>query len=338
MSISFGIGAGILQGGNSSVSAADSSYDSNYDSNYDSISQSFSSIGMSGAESQNEVDMGGTEDDGKPPAVSPPQRMQSQGHASPSQVHAPPSQVFQNQHYRNTHSDSSLDSSSFISQTPSSIAGPEEDDDDRVEINVSESDSHRLYHFMNPESIQYNTDCYSPCSLKVPPCFKTEKVKAYVSEVDQTKAIIEFPFPAKAMNPRFILGTNLDESHVLYQAVQNEINRLQIRSEERPAAKLVIDLPFVAEMNTSNDLFQDSGKILKNAPMQKKASPHEYSTTAAFVFKEKGNAFHVSSKLGRVTYKTGGDGGTESASAGGDAEMSSASTTNGNKKVKYSGT
>jgi hypothetical protein len=95
------------------------------------------------------------------------------------------------------------------------------------------------------------------------------------------------------MDPRNILGVVIDQEHVLYQAVKDEIFRFQKQFKNRPTTVLHLNLPFAAEPKTADDIFGDgSGQTANLIPLTKsndgKIRPDLFAGNVVFFFKKKG--------------------------------------------------
>ena len=168
-----------------------------------------------------------------------------------------------------------------------------------ITIDYEQSNVNRFFHMINPDVITLDNNRYAFCSLKIPP--------AYANDMTVTvrdggyKANVNFITPESYENELFLIGTTIDETerdnrkrNVLMKAVRETINSRKLHYNSRTTQKLVLDLPFQSEVQTSSDLFQDGecGQRCDISPID----PTNQNATlwvgnAVFVFKEIGNDF-----------------------------------------------
>lgn len=175
------------------------------------------------------------------------------------------------------------------------------DDDgsqDRVTVNLDRSSLQKFLFALTPEVFAYKSDTYCMVSLKIHPAFCKENVMLRISN-DGWRASVTFTMPKTYMDPRNILGVDIDQEHVLYQAVKDEIFRFQKQFENRPKVFLHLNLPFAAEPKTADDIFgKGSGQTANLIPLTKGKNirPDHFAGNVVFFFKKRGNSFHVSTR------------------------------------------
>jgi len=168
----------------------------------------------------------------------------------------------------------------------------DENGDERVVLNVSGSNIDRILFCFAPSTFVLDSDQYAMVSFKIHPAFCND-ITCHV-ENDGWRAKISFKIPKNFMNPKNILGADVDESHVIFQSFQDEIFRLQGKYQNRPKIDLYLNLPFQSEPKTSDEIFgQGTGQTANLIPIKKNPTSEDFTGNAVFFFKKRGNAFKV---------------------------------------------
>ena len=190
----------------------------------------------------------------------------------------------------------------------------EEDSNDRVRLNVRKSNLNRYFHVMNPDAVTMaSRNIYNWISFKFPCAYK----KGMDLKIDEggRSATCTLEVPELAQNPNNLIGKNLSSSHVLFQAVQQEIYSRKVRQDAKANnIPIVMKLPFKAHTSTSDDLFgegtgQSAGFVMA-VPKRETNSTANCTTSikgnttcnAVFVFKKHGNHFEVVSGVSTNTF------------------------------------
>ena len=194
---------------------------------------------------------------------------------------------------RTSNISSSSDSLS-ASNSINSLEGFRQDDDgmkDRVTINLKKSDLRHVCFALAPNVFTYKSDMYCMISLKLHPSFCKEHINLIISN-DGWRATLSLTVPKSYMEPKNILGADIPEDHVLYDAVKTEIFRLQQHFEKRPKYLLQLNLPFPAEPKTADDIFgPGSGQTanlipLLNSKTNKDPEADFFTGNAVFFFQK----------------------------------------------------
>lgn len=178
---------------------------------------------------------------------------------------------------------------------------------DRVTVNLSSSNLQHYLFALAPDVFSYRSELYCMISLKVHPSFCQESIKVKVSN-DGWRASITFPMPKSYMEPRNLLGADIAEDHVIYQAVKSEIFRLQKHIEKQPIALLQLNLPFPAEPKTTDDIFgARSGQTANLIPListksKQQIYPDNFTGNVVFFFKKRGGSFHLSTRTSSLSH------------------------------------
>jgi len=195
---------------------------------------------------------------------------------------------------RTSNISSSSDSLS-ASNSINSLEGFRQDDDgmkDRVTINLKKSDLRHVCFALAPNVFTYKSDMYCMISLKLHPSFCKEHHINLIISNDGWRATLSLTVPKSYMEPKNILGADIPEDHVLYDAVKTEIFRLQQHFEKRPKYLLQLNLPFPAEPKTADDIFgPGSGQTanlipLLNSKTNKDPEADFFTGNAVFFFQK----------------------------------------------------
>ena len=168
---------------------------------------------------------------------------------------------------------------------------------DRISICTEESDIDRFYHFINPDVITLDNDRFAICRLNIPTAF-SDYINVRVIDGGY-KAKVMFTTPPSYENEQFILGTAIAEdergdlTNVLVKAVHEELMERKVHCTSKTTYSLVLDLPFQAEAQTSNELLRgESGQRCNLIPIDRiDQNANKWTGNLELVFKEIGNDF-----------------------------------------------
>jgi hypothetical protein len=179
--------------------------------------------------------------------------------------------------------------------------------DDRVSINLSESNINRLYHFVNPKVLTYNGERYAICNLKVPPVYCTgNNIEVEVSE-NGLQAFIYFTEPKLVHSSISLLGFKPRDRdyNIVHAAVMEAVAEKKGHAEGKVKRKLVLDLPFVSEPKTSPDLLgAETGQRSDIIGITSNPDVASCTGNCVFVFKEIGLGFNSSKKAAVHFFET----------------------------------
>lgn len=173
---------------------------------------------------------------------------------------------------------------------------------DRVHLNLNRSDLYRFFHCMNPESQTYGSDEVAWISLKLQASLINNGVSIDIAETGRN-ALAKFDVPKALQVPSNLLGSELNDDHVLHQSVQQEVDSRRAREDMKDTAVIGMKIPFKAETSTSDDLFgENSGQSTGFCSVVKKergeaVHPADVTSNTVFVFKKQGNAFGVKTSV-----------------------------------------
>lgn len=173
---------------------------------------------------------------------------------------------------------------------------------DRVQLNMNRSDLYRFFHCMNPESQTFGHDEVAWISLKIQASLIKNGCSIDIAE-DGRNALAKFDVPKALQVPSNLLGSALNDDHVLHQSLQQEIDSRRAREDMKDTAVIGMKIPFKAETSTSDDLFgEKSGQSTGFCSVVKKKQgkgvhPADVTSNTCFVFKKQGNAFGVKTSV-----------------------------------------
>jgi len=178
---------------------------------------------------------------------------------------------------------------------------------DRVSINLAESNINRLYHFVNPKVITYNGERYAICNIKVPPVYCSgNNIEVEFSE-NGLQAFIYITEPKLVHSSISLLGFKPRDRdyNIVHAAVMEAVAEKKGHVEGKVKRKLVLDLPFVSEPKTSSDLLgPETGQRADIIGITKEPDVASCTGNCVFVFKEIGLGFNSSKKAAAHFFET----------------------------------
>lgn len=219
--------------------------------------------------------------------------------------------------------------------TPGTTPPPKKSGTNCVQLNMERSDLESFFHAMNPRAETFGHDLHAWISLKIQPALVANGMTVDIAENGRS-AKAKLDVPESLREPANLLGSQLDEDHILHQTFKAEIDSRREREDLKDSAQIGIKIPFRAETSTSDVLFgPDSGQsigfcsVLENKKNQK-PHPADVTCNTCFVFKQEGDAFRVKTSVSTRIFTSPNGGGGTPAAANGQGTQGNGQTTQGN--------
>ena len=164
-----------------------------------------------------------------------------------------------------------------------------------VIIDCASSDIGRLF-ITNPDIIEVSNERFCFMHLELPNCVLPEHIDISISP--NGKALeLTFTMHPKMLYPPRLAATGITSSSILYQNIVKWSATRKEHKRDNLTHKFVFDLPFIAERNTSADLFNwETGQPMWTREFDDSNDQRNSERCILLVFKESNNGFSANRK------------------------------------------
>jgi len=165
-----------------------------------------------------------------------------------------------------------------------------------VVIDCANSDIGQLF-LVNPDIIEVSNERFCFLQLELPNCVLSEHIDMSISPDGKTLEITFTTNPKMLFPPR-LAATSIKPSSILYQNIVKWSAERKAHTKDYLTHKFVFDLPFIAERNTSSELFTqwESGQPLWTREFADSRNSLNAERCILLVFKESSNGFSANRK------------------------------------------
>ncbi len=165
-----------------------------------------------------------------------------------------------------------------------------------VVIDCANSDIGQLF-LVNPDIIEVSNERFCFLQLELPNCVLSEHIDMSISPDGKTLDITFTTNPKMLFPPR-LAATSIKPSSILYQNIVKWSAERKAHKKDYLTHKFVFDLPFIAERNTSSELFTqwESGQPLWTPEFADSRNTLIAERCILLVFKESSNGFSANRK------------------------------------------